>query len=112
METEASMQLVDTHVGNATEGMITVEFRGEGGELISVKMASDEGLRGVAAVTRAKALMVQLATFADDSHTSSDAREHSQEDAADSEERGSAPAEAKSGLPVVSTLGDAPSSAA
>ena len=26
------MQLLDTHVGNATEGMITVEFRGEGGD--------------------------------------------------------------------------------
>jgi hypothetical protein len=39
------MQLIDTRVANADEGMVTVEFRGEGGELVSVKMAAGDDFK-------------------------------------------------------------------
>ena len=57
------MQLIDTQVGALTEGTITVEFQGEGGELVSVRMISDGSLDRGAAVLRAKELMVQLSAF-------------------------------------------------
>jgi hypothetical protein len=57
------MRLIDTHVGTLTEGTITVEFQGEGGELVSVRMISDASLDPGAAVLRAKELMVQLSAF-------------------------------------------------
>jgi hypothetical protein len=34
------MQLIDTKVGNIVDGMVTVEFRGEGGELVSPRPIS------------------------------------------------------------------------
>lgn len=57
------MQVIDTHIGNVVDGMVTVEFRGEGGELVSVRMASDGSLDGDAAVRHAKALLVQVTAF-------------------------------------------------
>lgn len=71
------MQLVETHVGNLTEGTITVEFHGEGGELVSVRLAAAHVLDGAAAVVRAKAVMVQLTAFADDRDASQDDWKHS-----------------------------------
>jgi len=59
------MQLVNTHVANVHEGAITVEFRGEVNELVSVCMATDGSVDEESAVRRAKALMVQIATFGD-----------------------------------------------
>lgn len=56
------MQLLDTNVGNPNDGLITVDFEGEGGERVSVRMAAAD-LQGEAAIHRAKAMMVQLATF-------------------------------------------------
>ncbi|MBB3302956.1 hypothetical protein FHT72_006381 [Rhizobium sp. BK077] len=96
------MQLIDTQVGDATEGMVTVEFQGEGGELVSVKMTAGDDLRGDAAINRAKTMMIQLTTFADD-------RDHSQDEWSDSSVR---PSEATPEHPVVSSFGEAPSSAA
>jgi hypothetical protein len=73
------MQLIDTHVGDLNTGLITVEFRGEGGEMVSVKMAAN-GLDSDAAVDHAKALMVQLTTFADDRDSAQDEWERSVDD--------------------------------
>lgn len=74
------MQLIDTKVGDLTAGLITVEFRGEGGEMVSVKMVANDGLESHAAVNHAKALMVQLTTFADDRDPEQDEWERSEED--------------------------------
>lgn len=59
------MQLIDTHVGDLTDGTVTVDFKGEGGELVSVRMAAGGQLDGDGAVRRAKEMMVQLIAFAD-----------------------------------------------
>lgn len=106
------MQLIDTHVGNANDGMITVEFRGEGGELVAVKMSSAGDVQGEAAVTRAKALMVQLTTFADDRDTSQDAWDRSQDDAKDDEKTRSERSEEERGPAALSSFGNVSSSAA
>lgn len=106
------MQLIDTHVGNANDGMITVEFSGEGGELVAVTMISAGDVQGEAAVTRAKALMVQLTTFADGRDTSQDSWEHSQDDAEDDEETRAERSEEEREPPVISTFGNASYSAA
>ncbi len=65
-EMEDSMQLINTRVGEAHTGMITVEFQGEGGELVSVRMTAGDDLKGDTAIEHAKAMMVQLTTFTDD----------------------------------------------
>ncbi len=58
------MQVLDTHVINSANGTVTVEFKGEGSELVSVTMAGGNGsLDGDHAVLRAKEIMVQLAAF-------------------------------------------------
>lgn len=36
------MQLLETHVGSVVDGKLTVEFVGEGGELVSVRMVTDD----------------------------------------------------------------------
>jgi hypothetical protein len=59
---EIDMQIIGTNVVGQSDGKTTVEFKGEGGELISVVLASD-GLEDAAAVRRAKEMMVQVATF-------------------------------------------------
>jgi hypothetical protein len=57
------MQIIDTRI--APEGpMISVEFVGEGGELVSVMMNnSEDQITAENALEHAKALMVQLAAF-------------------------------------------------
>jgi hypothetical protein len=109
------MQLVDTHVGNTNDGMMTAEFRGEGGELVSVKMAADAidgdgagAIDGDAAINRAKAMMVQLTTFADDRDPSQAEGSHSSDD---SEDRSSDLPDTKAEPPAVSSFGEARSSA-
>lgn len=58
--------LSDTHVSNAADGRVTVEFRGEGREVVSVTMAGgDGGLDGDHAVLRAREMIVQLTAFDD-----------------------------------------------
>ncbi len=57
------MRITDIHIGNTIDGLLTVEFRGEGGEIVSVRMASDGSLDGDAAVRHAKAVLVQVAAF-------------------------------------------------
>jgi hypothetical protein len=102
------MQLIDTHVGDLNAGLITVEFRGEGGEMVSVKMAANDGLDSNAAVDHAKALMVQLTTFADDRDPAQDEWERSEDDQdGGTGDDGLAPS--KPDLPAVSGFGDATS---
>lgn len=102
------MQLIDTRVGGADEAMVTVEFLGEGGELVSVEMTAGDDLRGDAAINRAKAMMVQLTTFAENRDTSQGALRKSNDDG---EKSGSGSSRAKAELSVVSSFGDSPSSA-
>ncbi|MFK0333008.1 hypothetical protein [Rhizobium sp. 2MFCol3.1] len=60
------MQLIDTHISTSANGTVTVEFKGEGLELVSVTMAGGDGsLDGDRAVLRAKEMMVQLTAFDD-----------------------------------------------
>lgn len=97
------MQIIDTHVNDANDGMVTVEFQGEGGELVSVKMAA-AGVQGEAAINRAKAVMVQLTTFAED-------RDPSQVDWSHKREEGGEGASETKPDPIVLSLGDVPSPA-
>jgi hypothetical protein len=60
------MQLIDTQVGHIIGGMVTVEFRGEGGELVSVTTVATHGDDNDAAIVHAKAVLVQLASFGED----------------------------------------------
>ncbi|MDR7145248.1 hypothetical protein [Rhizobium sp. BE258] len=57
------MQLLNTNVAKTTEGTLTVEFHGEGNEMISVRMASDAAGDESAAILRAKEMMVQITSF-------------------------------------------------
>jgi len=57
------MQITGTNVTKHDDGRITVEFNGEGGEAIAVKMVASSALQEEAAVDHAKELMVQVATF-------------------------------------------------
>ncbi|MCJ8056912.1 hypothetical protein GB928_023915 [Shinella curvata] len=57
------MELIDIRVSDLTDGMITVEFDGEGGEAASVTMAADSNLEREAAILRAKQILVQLTAF-------------------------------------------------
>jgi hypothetical protein len=64
--TGTSMQVIDTHVRNSLDGTVTVEFTGEGSELVSVRMLGVDGsLDGDHAVLRAKEVMVQITAFGD-----------------------------------------------
>lgn len=58
------MQLIETNV-HSGEDTTTVEFVGEGGEKVSVCMASHD-MPEDAAITRAKEVMVQLTAFDSD----------------------------------------------
>ncbi|WP_426240657.1 hypothetical protein [Pararhizobium sp. DWP1-1-3] len=60
------MEVIGTQVHpQPSSGMMTVEFVGEGGDVISVQMTQTEsdGLNRLNAITRAKAMMLQVATF-------------------------------------------------
>jgi hypothetical protein len=59
------MNLKHTNVANTTPGTVTVEFHGEGNELITVRMAADQELNERSSILRARAMMVQLASFDD-----------------------------------------------
>ncbi len=60
------MQVLDTHVSNSSAGTVIVEFKGEGSELVSVRIAGGRGgIDGDHAVLRAKEIMMQLAAFDD-----------------------------------------------
>jgi len=64
---EDVMQLLETHVGSVVDGKLTVEFVGEGGELVSVRMVTDDRSLGAdSAVRRAKEVLVQLTAFGTD----------------------------------------------
>jgi hypothetical protein len=102
------MQLIDTHVDNTNDKMTTVQFRGEGGELVSVTMAAG-AMEGDAAINRAKAMMVQLTTFAEDRDIEQVERSRSD---GDSEVQDSGLSNKEAELPAVSSFGEAPSSAA
>lgn len=57
------MELIDIRVSDLTDGMITVEFHGEGGEAASVTMAAESNLERDAAILRARQILVQLTAF-------------------------------------------------
>jgi len=59
------MELIDIRIGDLTDGMITVEFNGEGGEAASVTMAADTNLEREATILRARQILVQLTAFGD-----------------------------------------------
>jgi hypothetical protein len=103
------MQLIDTHVEYANEGLVTVEFRGEGGDLFCVKMTSGVDIQSDSAVTRNKAVMIQPTTFAEDCDPPQDKRDQFQD--LEASKSASRPSGAKSDVPVFSSFSDTPSSA-
>jgi hypothetical protein len=58
--TEVPMRLENTNVARTTAGTITVEFRGEGNDLITVRMSAEPGSEDEAAIVRAKEMMAEL----------------------------------------------------
>jgi hypothetical protein len=59
------MQVIGTQVHEehgSTPGF-TVEFQGEGGELVSVRLREGDDLNRLNAIDKAKAVMIQLASF-------------------------------------------------
>lgn len=66
------MQVIGTQV-HQQPGMVTVEFVGEGGDVISVQMRKGVGgdLNRLNAIEKAKAMMLQVATFKQDADTGS-----------------------------------------
>lgn len=63
---ELLMQLVNMNVASTTAGTITVEFHGEGNELVSVRMAKDATISDHDAIQHAKQMMVQLTAFGEE----------------------------------------------
>lgn len=57
------MELINIRVSDLTDGMITVEFQGEGGEAASVTMAAYTDLEREAAILRARQVLVQITAF-------------------------------------------------
>jgi hypothetical protein len=60
------MEVIGTQVHpQPSTGLMTVEFVGEGGDVISVQMnqTGSEGLNRLNAIAKAKAMMLQVATF-------------------------------------------------
>lgn len=66
------MQVIDTQV-HSQAGMVTVEFVGEGGDVISVQMHKTKGsdLNRQNAIEKAKAMLLQVAKFERDAGTDS-----------------------------------------
>ncbi|MGR9424016.1 hypothetical protein [Rhizobium leguminosarum] len=82
------MQIIDTSVTVNSNGRLTVEFKGEGGEGIAVTVASSTGdLNGDAAVRRAKEMMVQVATFGIPNEAFVEAQEAADETVVEIEDR-------------------------
>ena len=74
------MHVIGTQVHpQPSSGLMTVEFVGEGGDIISVQMRGTEadGLNRLNAIERAKALMLQVATFEQPDDTDAQADIHS-----------------------------------
>jgi len=59
------MNLKHTNVASTTAETVTVEFHGEGNELITVRMSADQDRDEKTSILRAKAMMVQLTAFDD-----------------------------------------------
>ncbi|MBY5916541.1 hypothetical protein E0H64_12590 [Rhizobium leguminosarum bv. viciae] len=58
------MQMIDTNVTNNSNGKVTVEFKGEGGEGIAVTVASSTGIpTAMPPFVERKEMMIQVATF-------------------------------------------------
>lgn len=57
------MELIDIRVSDLTDGTITGEFKGEGGEAASVTMVAQTNLEREAAILRARQILVQLTAF-------------------------------------------------
>lgn len=74
------MELIDIRVSDLTDGMITVEFQGEGGEAASVTMAAATDLEREAAILRARQVLVQLTAFSGDEDDNSPAEADAQRD--------------------------------
>ncbi|MBP1858362.1 hypothetical protein [Rhizobium herbae] len=75
------MQVIGTQVHpQVSSGFMTVEFVGEGGDVISVQMHNGEndGLNRLNAIEKAKAMMLQVATFhqPDDEAAEDDTKHH------------------------------------
>jgi hypothetical protein len=70
----SAMHLLHTNVASTTQGTVTVEFHGEGNELVSVRMSTNGNLDDQTALLRAKELMVQLTAFGDEGIANSDDR--------------------------------------
>lgn len=78
------MELIDTRIGSQSDGVTTVEFIGQGGESITVKMAAGAVLLDrQAALLRARQMMVQLTAFDTDERTSATEGEGSHREAVD-----------------------------
>ncbi|NLR97029.1 hypothetical protein HGP17_09290 [Rhizobium sp. P38BS-XIX] len=90
---------MNIEVDRAVNGMVAVEFQGEGGEVVAVKIAAT-AVDDATAIDRAKAIMVQLATFGDFDPAQGERLRD-----------GAVVFETSTVRPVVSTFGDAPSSA-
>ena len=54
------MRLLGINVARTTEGTITVEYHGEGNELVSVRMSADSALNDKEAVAFAEKMMDDL----------------------------------------------------
>ncbi|MEZ2224042.1 hypothetical protein [Rhizobium sp. RCC_161_2] len=58
------MQLIETRIISMSGSAVTVEFIGEGNEMVSLTMSNSDGnLNEENAIAHAKAVMIQLATF-------------------------------------------------
>ena len=69
------MDLKHTNVAKTTPGTVTVEFHGEGNELITVRMAANQEFDEKDSILRAKAMMVQLTAFDESAHAEAVASE-------------------------------------
>ncbi|RUV85102.1 hypothetical protein EOA75_27675 [Mesorhizobium sp. M1A.F.Ca.IN.022.07.1.1] len=71
------MQVLETQIVSNSEGVVTVEFLGEGGEKIAVTMAGSDPrptYGDTALIDRAKEMMVQCAVFETVEHRSAQER--------------------------------------
>ncbi|CAN7701491.1 hypothetical protein LJR098_002510 [Rhizobium sp. LjRoot98] len=87
------MEIVGKKVHEENSG-VTVEFVGEGGDVVSVHMKNDENgnLNRLNAEEKAKAVMVQIATFDTDLEEASEASAESNEQPSQSAHTASVPA--------------------
>lgn len=73
------MELIDTRIGSQAGGVTTVEFIGEGGESVTIKMAAgDVPADRQAALLRARQMMVQLTAFENDAGSASSGGEEAE----------------------------------